>query len=665
MNRSLQLLNEVKSLRTLRFVHAHLLIDGSVASSDLILNKFLRLYAKFGATNHARKVFDQIPEPNAFLWTSLIHGYVENIQYPEAFSAFRWMRTESVTPLNYTIASVLKGLARLARVKDGKAAYGFVLKCGFGFDLTVQNAIIDLFMRVGEVDSAEWVFNEMVDKDFVSWNSMILGYGNNGKVGVARAMFDEMPDRNVISWTSMIQGYVKAGDMEESRILFERMPSKDPASWNVMVSAYIDAGDIDSAKYVFEAMPVRNIGTWNLMLSGFCKAGEIEDAKELFNKMSDRNIASWTIMMDGHVKVGDVDSARFLFDHMPERNLVPWSVMIGGYARNGQPHNALELYKNFKEQGIRPDETFILGIISACSQLGILDAAESIIHDFTGPSFSNKQVVSSLIDMYAKCGSLERALQVFKMASQKDLLCYSTMIAAFANHGLAQDAISLFSEMQKANIKPDGIAFLGILTACNHGGLVAEGRKYFRQMRDEYGIRPSEKHYACIVDLLGRAGRLEEAHNLISNMTISPSAAVWGALLAACRVHCNVELAEVAAAELFKIEPGNSGNYILLSNLYAFVGRWDGVARVRALVRENKVTKNRGSSWIELGSVVYEFVMGDDSHFDSESIYFILHLIYENMKLLGYMIDSQREEVLPQHAVQPSDIYSYKLLEDG
>ncbi|XVF38341.1 hypothetical protein REPUB_Repub20aG0093100 [Reevesia pubescens] len=322
--------------------------------------------------------------------------------------------------------------------------------------------------------------------------------------------------------------------------------------------------------------------------------------------MRGKTVASWTIMIDGYVKAGDVSSGRCLFDQMPEKNLVPWSTMIGGYARNGQPCDALELYEQFKKQRIKPDETFVLGIISACSQLGILDAAESIIHghDFTGPPlFSSLQIMTSLIDMCAKCGNIDKALLIFKMAYQKDLFCYSTMITAFANHEMAQHAISLFEEMQRINIKPDGVAFLGVLTACNHGGLVSEGRRYFKQMLEEYRIQPSEKHQACIVDLLGRAGCLEEAYNLIRNMLILPSAVVWGALLAACRAHCNVQLAEIAANELFKIEPDNSGNYVLLSNIYAAARRWDGVSRMRELIRKNKVRKNRASSWIELGCV--------------------------------------------------------------
>ncbi|MBA0799986.1 hypothetical protein Gohar_010463 [Gossypium harknessii] len=648
MNPSLsRLLNKAQSLKSLKFVHARLLVHGSFALSHLVLNKLLRLYARFGSIQYAHKLFDQIPQPNAFLWTALIHGYVENRNYLEALSLFSKMREDSVLPLKFTLVSVLKSFARLVRLKDGEAVYGLGLKCGFCFDLIMQNAVIDLFMRCGEVDLATRVFDEMEEKDLVSWNSMISGYGNNGRVNLARKLFDEMLERNVISWTSMIQGYFKAGEKEEAKLLFDRMTTKDLASWNVMVSGYMDVGDVHSAQSVFEAMPVRDAGTWNLMISGFCKAGKMEVAKEFFDKMPSKNIASWTIMIDGYVKAGDVSNGRCLFDQMPEKNLISWSTMIGGYARNAQPCNALELYKQYKNQGIEPDETFVLGIISACSQLGILDAAESIINDFSEPPlFSSLQIVTSLIDMYAKCGNIAKASQVFKMAYHKDLLCCSVMITAFANHGMAQDAISLFEEMRRTNIKPDGVTFLGVLTACNHGGLVIEGRKYFKQMQEEHGIQPSEKHYACMVDLLGRAGCLEEAYNLIRNMPISPSAVIWGALLAACRVHCNVKLAEIATDELFKIEPDNSGNYILLSNIYADSKRWDGVSRIREIIRKKEVRKNRASSWIELGSVVHEFVTADALHFDSERIYFTLYLISEEMKLLGSVRDLEKEGLI-------------------
>ncbi|XP_057958451.1 pentatricopeptide repeat-containing protein At4g02750-like [Malania oleifera] len=662
----LRCLHNCRFLRSLKCIHACLVIDGSTTSSDLVLNKILRVYSRFGAIDCARKVFEEITQPNAFLWTALIHGHVENQQYAEAFALFCRMRTESVPPLNFTISSVLKALARQTRVKDGEAVYGFSLKYGLGFDVIVQNAVLELLMRCQKVDVAIGVFDEMQDKDIVSWNSMISGCGNNGRVEMARELFNKMPDRNVVSWTSLICGYVKADDMAEARNLFYAMPVKDLASWKVMLSGYMDTGDLISACCVFEAMPIHDIVTWNIMISGFCKAGELGSARDIFNKMLKRNVVSWTMMIDGYIKAGDINEAKCLFDQMPERNLVSWSTMIGGFAKNRQPHCALEMFGRFKEEGIKPDETFILEIISACSQLGILDTAEAIMRDCMGPHlFSNQRIVTSLVDMYAKCGSIEKALQVFEKAYPKDLLCYSTMIGAFANHGLGPEALSLFNELLRASIKPDGVTFLSVLSACNHGGLADEGRRYFKQMTGVFGIQPSEKHFACMVDLLGRSGSLDEAHKLIINMPLTPTSVVWGALLAACRVHCNVPIAEVAAAELFKIEPENSGNYILLSNIYAAAGMWSDVGKVRAMIREHGVRKNRGSSWIELGRSIHEFVTGDVSHLYSSSIYLILDLLYEDMRLSGCMVDSKQKELITLSTSWSSYIYPYEILEGG
>lgn len=637
MNNSLiNLLHSCKNLRLLKSIHASLLIEGSITYSDLILNKILRLYSRLGAIDHARKIFDEITQPNAFLWTAIIHGHVNNHQFTEALCLFSQMRRKSVPPLSFTVSSVLKGLAREMRLKDGEALYAFVLRSGFDADLTVQNAILDFFMRCGGVEIARRIFDEMPEKDTVSWNLMISGYGNTVDIVIARELFDKMPERTVISFTTLICGYFKAGDTMEAKALFNAMPVKDLASCNVMISGYMESSYFAEAQLIFRAMPIHNTGTWNLMISGFCKAGKMDSARDYFSRMPNKNAASWAIIIDGYIKAGDVDSARCLFECMPEKNLVSWSSMIGGYAKKGQPRHALELFEQFKKQGIKPDDIFLLGIISACSQMGILDTAESIVCDYVTPMhLSNIQVVTSLIDMYSKCGSIDKAFEVFEMAYKKDLLCCSTMIAAFSNHGLGQKAISLFDEMKMANIKPDGVTFLGILSACNHTGLLNEGRKYFTQMSEEFGIEPSEKHYACYIDLLGRAGCLREAYNLICEMPIVPSSTIWGALLSACRVHRNIHLAEIAAFELFKIEPNNSGNYVLLSNLYADAGRWGDVAKVRAIVRANRVRKNRGSSWIDLGGAVHEFVMADVSHVHSDGIYLILDLLCEDIKIFS------------------------------
>ncbi|KAL4590519.1 hypothetical protein LXL04_003451 [Taraxacum kok-saghyz] len=635
MNYSLlKFLNNCKSLKTLKSAHALLVVNGLFGSSDVALNKIIRAYCRFGSTHDAHKAFDKISQPNVFLWTSMIHGHVENKLYSEAFLLFLRMLRDSVAPLNYTIITLLKGLAREARLTQGEVVHGLVLKCGFDTDIMVQNSMLDLLMRCEKPDLARGVFDEIHEKDIISWNTMISGYCNKGRMDIARELFYKMPDRNVISWTTIIHGYIKIGDMTEARYLFDEMPEKDLASWNVILSGYVENGDLDNAVYIFNTMPSPGLGSWNLIISGCCKLGNLESARKYFDRIPSKNTASWTIMIDGYMKSGNVNEAKALFDQMPEKNLITWSTMIGGYAKNEQPKTALELLKIFKKQSIKPDETFILVVISACSQLGVLDAAESAIHDYVGPDiFSNLHIATSLVDMYAKCGNIKKAIDLFKTIKQKDLFSYTTMISAYANHGLGQDAISLFEKMKKDNLKPDGATFIAVLTACNHGGLINEGWNYFNEMKNKYLIEPTDKHYACMVDLLGRSGRVQDAYNLICGMKVGPTAAVWSALLAACVVHRDAEVAEVAAGELFKIEPGNSGNYVLLSNVYAGLGEWEKVGKVRGVMRGNRVRKNRGSSWIELECVVYEFVMGDFEYLNCESVKFVLDLLREEMEV--------------------------------
>ncbi|KAG9451716.1 hypothetical protein H6P81_004620 [Aristolochia fimbriata] len=544
------------------------------------------------------------------------------------------MRTEEVPVLNFTLSSVIKALSRQCKLAEGKCIKGLSLKSGFDSDLMVQNSLLDMYWRCGQGYIATTLFDEMYVKDIISWNCMISGYSNNGRLDEAVDLFNNMPERNVVSWTALICGYTKVGNMAIAKDLFLRMPSPDSATYNVMISGYMDIGDIANAKHLFAQMPTKDKGTWNLMISGLCKSGDMNCALEMFNRMPQKNVVSWSAMVDGYIRVGDLEYARGLFEMMPEKNLISWSLMIAGYAKFAQPNRSLELFNVFKKTGIKPDNTFLSMIFSNCAQLGVLHTAEKLLKEYGDlVQLSDVKLATALIDMYAKCGTVEKAFQVFTNAS-KDLVCYSTMISAFASHGMGDDAISLFNEMISENINPDGVVFLGVLTGCSHGGLVTEGRRLFKMMVDEFGLKPSERHYACMVDLLGRAGYLEEARQLIDSMSVKPHSSVWGALLAACRVQGNVELAEVAAQNLLELEPDNSGNYILLSSIYATAKRWDDVARVRGMIRENKVRKQRGASWIELDDAVHEFVMGDISHKDSDSIYTLLDLLFQDISEL-------------------------------
>ncbi|KAF3777362.1 Pentatricopeptide repeat-containing protein [Nymphaea thermarum] len=585
-----ELVQHCVTTQHLKQIHAHLLVAGPF-TDEFIINKLLRRCSQLRNVPYARQLFDEIPQPNVFLWTALIHGHVENGMYEEALLLHRSMVGVGTAPLSFTVSSVLKAALGLSQVQYGESIHGQALKFGLESDLVSANTILDFYSKSGCFDSAYRLFDLMVHRDVVSWNVMMACCWRNGELGRAKQLFDEMPERNVVSWTTMICGYIKTGDMVAARFLFSQMGHHDVASWNAMISGYVDCGDLQAAQDLLERMPGRDTRPWNLLIDAYCKVGDMKVARGLFDEMPERDVASWTMMVDGYAKIGDIGSACFLFDQMPVKNLMSWTSMLNGYTKNGEPYKALMLFKELQETGLRPDETCVLSVIPACAQLGTLNIAEKIVQDYVGSGpWSNLQLVTCIIDMYSRCGSIGKAFQVFRETSKKDLVCYSAMITAFAHHGMVHDAIQLFEEMLREDIKPDEIIFIGILTACSHAGLVDEGRKYFNSMTTDYQYLPSAAHYSCMVDLFGRAGCFGEAYQLIQSMPMEPHAGIWGSLLSACRLHCKVVLAEIAAERLFELEPHNSGNYILLSNTYAASRQWSNVSQQEATKRKGLIS---------------------------------------------------------------------------
>lgn len=378
----------------------------------------------------------------------------------------------------------------------------------------------------------------------------------------------------------------------------------------------------------------------NAILDMYVKCGGLVDAKVLFDRMIDRDSISWTTMLVGYAKSGEFDAARRLFDGMPSHDIASWNALISGYEQNGKPKDALALFNELEYADAKPDQVTLVAALSACSQLGALEAG-CWIHDLIKKNnFQlNFHLTTSLIDMYSKCGELEKAVQVFESVDQRDVFVWSAMIAGFAMYGRGKDALDLFLQMQEAQVMPNGVTFTNVLCACSHAGLVEEGKFYFSQMLPVYGIAPDVEHYGCMVDILGRAGLLDEARGLIESMPMSPPASAWGALLGACVVNKNVELGEHACRHLLELEPRNDGAYVLLSNLYARSGKWDHVARLRNLMKDRGLKKEPGCSSIEVRGVLHEFLVGDVSHPQSESIFQKLDEIMERLKDFGYVPD--------------------------
>lgn len=493
-----------------------------------------------------------------------------NGQFKTAFSLFVHMQRLGLCPSSFAFSSALKACAKIGHKLGGISVHAQVYKHGFCDSVYVQTALLDFYSKLGEVKTAQKLFDEMPERNVVSWNSMLSGYLSSGDLEAAKRVFDEIPRKDVVSWNSMITGYTKMGNMDEAILLFELMPQRNLASWNAVISGYMGCGNVESARRIFDAMPTRN------------------------------NV-SWITMISGYSQCGDVFSARFLFDQMNDKEKFVYNAMIACYEQNNQPKEAIELFNEMLKPGvnIQPDEMTLTSVISACSQLGYMDFGIWIeLYMKKHGIQMDDHLANAFIDMYAKSGNIDKAHELFCGLRKKDVVSYSAMISGCGVNGKAADAIRLFEEMLNAGICPNLVTYKGLLTAYDHVGLVEEGYKCFNDMKDQ-GLLPSADHYGIMVDLLGRAGRLEEAYELIKSMPVKPHAGVWGALLLACRIHNHVELGEIAARNCFELQPEKTGYSSLLANIYASVERWDDAGRLRGVVEEKGLAKIPGCSWME------------------------------------------------------------------
>lgn len=475
-------------------------------------------------------------------------------------------------PGGHTFTALVKGCTACMATREGLEVHGVVVKNGFCLDLYVATALVDMYVKFGVL-------------------------------GSARKVFDEMSERSRVSWTAVIVGYARCGDMSEARKLFDVMPERDVAAFNVMIDGYVKLGCMDMAQ-------------------------------DLFDKMRDKNVISWTSMVSGYCQNGDVESARLMFDLMPEKNLFTWNAMIGGHCKNKQPHEALKLFREMlMSASVEPNEVTLLSVLPAVADLGALDLGGWIQGFARRKKLDGSvRVSTALIDMYAKCGEIGRARLLFEEMPEKETASWNALINGFAVNGRAKEALEVFEMMIREGFRPNEITMIGVLSACNHCGLVDEGRRCFKAM-EGFGIAPQIEHYGCMVDLLGRAGCLDEAENLIQTMPFDANGIILSSFLFACGHFKDVSRAERVLRETVKMEKECAGDYVLLRNLYATEKRWTDVEDVKHMMKMRGSYKEVACSVIEVDGRFREFVAGDYLHSNLEVIQLTLGQLWKHMKV--------------------------------
>ncbi|XP_015895115.3 pentatricopeptide repeat-containing protein At1g08070, chloroplastic [Ziziphus jujuba] len=618
---SLELLSNCKSTQGLKQVHSHIIKTG-LHNTQFALSKLVEfcVVSPLGSDlSYALLVFETIEEPNQFIWNTIIRGHSLSSSPLLAILFYVRMLLSGVEPNSYTFPFLLKSCAKAAATHEGKQLHAQILKLGFESDPFIHTSLINMYAQNDQLDNARLVFDKSVFRDAVSFTALITGYASRGSMDDARRLFDEIPIRDVVSWNAMISGYTQCGRFEEALTMFHEMR---------------------------EANVPPNDSTMLTLLSACAQSGSLELGNWVRSWVEDygrgSNLRLVNALIDMYAKCGALDIARVLFDGINQRDVISWNVMIGGYSHMSHYKEALALFRLMLRSNIEPNDVTFLGVLPACAHLGALDLGKWI-HAYIDKNFkslTNISLWTSLIDMYAKCGNIEAAKQVFDSMKSRNLASWNAMISGFAVHGHAYMALEFFSKMINEGFKPDDITFVGILSACNHAGLLDLGWKYFNSMVRDYNISPKLQHYGCLIDLLGRAGKFDEAETLMKNMEMKPDGAIWGSLLGACRVHGRVELGKYVAEHLFELEPENAGAYVLLSNIYAGAGRWDDVARVRTRLNDQGMKKVPGCTSIEVDSVVHEFLVGDKVHPKSRDIYNMLNEIDRLLGMAGFVPDT-------------------------
>lgn len=487
-------------------------------------------------------------------------------------------------------------------MKDLRKIHAQLIKTGLVKDTIAASRVLSFCATspAGDLNYAHLVFDFMPRPNIFSWNTIIRAFSQASTPRTAISLFLDMlltssiePDR--LTYPSLFKAYAQLGLAHDGAQLHARI-LKLGLEWDAFIR--------------------------NSLLYMYVNCGVLGQAWRLFGEDGNSEVVAWNSMITGLAKCGEIYDSRRLFDRMPVRNTVSWNSMISGYVRNGMWSEALDLFSKMQEEKIRPTEFTLVSLLNACSSLGSLRQGEWI-HDYIKKNNieMNVIVVTAIIDMYCKCGSIVMALEVFHTSPVKGLSSWNSIIFGLAINGHEEEAIEFFSRLESSKFMPDDVSFIGVLTACNHSGMINKARYYFSLMTEYYAIEPSIKHYGCMVDLLARAEYIEEAGELIESMPMSPDSIIWGSFLSSCRRCGNIKMAQWAANNLKKIDLDEASGYILMSNVYAAAGHFRKAMSERVTMKTKNIEKQPGCSLIEVNGEVHEFVAGGRLHPQVTEIY--------------------------------------------
>ncbi|XP_057976510.1 putative pentatricopeptide repeat-containing protein At3g47840 [Malania oleifera] len=654
----------------------------------IAVNSQLKQLVRTGCLDDARQLFDKMPQRDEITWTTMISGYVSALECSKALVLFSNMWVDPTIRMDPFVLSVaLKACGLDMNVNFGESLHGYSVKTGLVNSVFVGSALVDMYMKMGKISEGCRFFNEMPERNVVTWTAVITGlvrYGYNkeglvffseisrsnadydsytyaialkacadsGALNSGRAIHTQTMKKgfDVSSFVanSLATMYNKCGKLNYGLRLFEKMRMKDVVSWTTIITTYVQMGQEADAIEAFirmrESDVTPNEYTFAAVVSGCANILRIEWGEQLhchilqIGLMGSLSVANSIMFM--YSKCGKLTSASMVFHRMITRDVVSWSTIIAGYSQGDSGQKAFDFLSQMRREGPKPTEFALASVLSVCGNMAILEQGKQLhAHVLTIGLDNTPMIQSGLINMYSKCGIIEAASRIFNEAENYDIVSWTTMINGYAEHGRSQEAIDLFERISSVGLKPDSVTFIGVLSACSHAGLVDLGFHYFNSMSKYYQFNPSKEHYGCMIDLLCRAGRLNDAEHMIRSMPYEPDDVVWSTLLRACRIHGDVDCGRRTTEQILELEPNCASAHITMANIYSAKGKWREAAEIRKMMRSKGVIKEPGWSWIKLKDQVSAFVAGDRSHAEGEDIYGLLDLLASDSEISDFVQD--------------------------
>ncbi|MCO5606841.1 hypothetical protein L7F22_061032 [Adiantum nelumboides] len=684
----LNALDETSGLELGRTIHVQFM--SSNLESDVVLDTaFLNMYRKYSSVTDARTLFDGLSQRNLVTWNVMIAAYAQHGHPQEALALFAQMKPQKVRPDGITFVTILNTCSSPFALSNGEVIYDSIIKNGLESDGLVGSSLVSMYGKCGSLPEARVLLDRLPDNNLVAWNAMLSAYAQQEYAHEAIELLEEMrlrgtmPDR--VTFISVVCACSKASTIEHGiRVHISIMATsfnQNTAVVNALITMYSKCKEVGYARKAFEAMYLHDLISWNALIVGYAQHEDVEEILRILCGMHksgfkptkatfvsaldacctsaalvggqlmhyqvidlgfETDVMVGTALVTMYGKCNNLESARRVFNNLPKHDVVSWSAMIAMYGRQGCGKEAFEVFQEMACGGLLPNRVTFVSVLDACASVAALPEGKLVHSCFMESGLELDMVVgNAFVSMYGKCGSLENARDMFTRMREKDVVSWSALIAAFAQHGHGKEAVNIFCEMGRNCVRPDSITFVSVLSACSHAGMIDEGCSYFDSMEEDYGIIATEDHCVCMMDLFGRIGRLAEAEKYLMKIPGKPGIVAWMTLLSASRLHNDLERGQYAAERVLELDPQNDAVYIILSNILSAAGKWQDAVRLRKVMAQRGIKKSLGWSSITLDGKVHEFSARETLHPQIREIEAELEKLTVEIKEMGYVPDAK------------------------